>query len=133
MVKAVGDKAEELGNKVITSVSNVLQRKSPSRVMIAIGKDVGEGLAIGIEDKNDRVSDVMKDLGNNLIDITDHFKSEEKKITDKANAEIEKIEKRSKEDIDKIQRTAASKKRKTTQDENVKIQRIQEDAAKKNS
>ncbi len=30
MVKAVGDKAEELGNKVITSVSNVLQRKSPS-------------------------------------------------------------------------------------------------------
>ncbi|WP_107923486.1 phage tail tape measure protein [Lysinibacillus parviboronicapiens] len=131
MVKAVGDKAEELGNKVITSVSNVLQRKSPSRVMIAIGKDVGEGLAIGIEDKNDRVSDVMKDLGNNLIDITDHFKSEEKKITDKANAEIEKIEKRSKEDIDKIQRTAASKKRKTTQDENVKIQRIQEDAAKK--
>ncbi|QDP99420.1 phage tail tape measure protein [Lysinibacillus fusiformis] len=131
MIDAVGKKAAELGNKVITSVSNVLQRKSPSRVMIAIGKDVGEGLAIGIEDKNERVANVMKDLGNNLIDITDHYKSEEKKITDKANVEIAKIEKRSKEDVDKIYRTAASKKRKTTQDENIKIQRIQEDAAKK--
>lgn len=131
MIGAVGKKAAELGNKVITSVSSVLQRKSPSRVMIAIGKDVGEGLAIGIEDKKERVSNVMKDLGNNLIDIADHYKSEEKKITDKANADISKIEKRAKEDIDKIHRAAASKKRKTTQDENIKIQRIQEDANKK--
>ena len=131
MFKAVGDKIGSLVSTIVGRANKDLDRHSPSRVFRAIGKDVGEGLALGIEDKNDRVSDAMEDLGNNLIDIADHYKSEEKKITDKANAEIEKIEKRSKEDVDKIHRTAASKKRKTTQDENVKIQRIQEDAVKK--
>ncbi|WP_185903589.1 phage tail protein, partial [Lysinibacillus sphaericus] len=131
MAKAVWKKVEDIADDITTAAKKTLGIKSPSRVMMAVGRDTGEGLAIGIESKSDRVSNVMKDLGKNLIDIANNYKSEEKKITDKANAEIAQIEKRSKEDIDKINRTAASKKRKTTQDENIKIQRIKEDAAKK--
>ncbi|MFF5993715.1 phage tail tape measure protein [Lysinibacillus sp. KU-BSD001] len=123
--------AKNLGRTVIDSVSNVLQRRSPARELIYIGHDVGEGLAIGIEDKKTRVANVMKDMANNLLDISDHYKDEEKKITEKANAQITKIEKRTQEDIEKIQRAATSKKRQLTQDENLKIQRLQEDAVAK--
>ncbi|GAB0170552.1 phage tail tape measure protein [Lysinibacillus sp. CTST325] len=138
LIKGIGDmfggvkkKVEELASYIPDWAKDILGIHSPSRVMAEIGMWTGEGLAQGIESKSDRVSNVMKDLGNNLIDIANQYKSEEKKITEKANVEIAQIEKRSKEDIDKINRTAASKKRKTTQDENIKIQRIKEDASKK--
>ncbi|MFJ5768150.1 phage tail tape measure protein [Lysinibacillus sp. NPDC093210] len=131
MADAVWEKVESIADGITTTAKRILGIKSPSRVFMAIGRDTIQGMEIGMAEREDTLNAVMKDLTNNLLDITDHYKSEEKKITDKANADISKIEKRSKEDVEKILRTAASKKRKTTQDENIKIQRIQEDANKK--
>lgn len=102
-----------------------------SRVMAEVGKWTGEGLAVGIEGTKSRVQQSIEDLGYLIIDVAQHYLDEEKKITEVAKAEIAKIEKRSKEDIDKIYRAAYSKKRKTTQEENIKIQRMKEDTAKK--
>ncbi|MGE7020411.1 phage tail tape measure protein [Solibacillus cecembensis] len=127
----VAKATRDLGQSVIDSVSNVLQRKSPSRVMIAIGKDTGEGLAIGVEEKKDRVANAMADVAKGLIDVTKKYSDEEKKFIEKSNADIGKIEKRLGEDLAKIKRTAATAKRKLTTDENLKMQRLIEDAAKK--
>ena len=123
--------AKNIGQKVIDSVSNVLQRRSPSRVMIAIGKDTGEGLAIGIEDKKDRVTNAMADVAKGIIEVKKKYSDEEKKFIEKSNADIAKIEKRLGEDLAKIKRTAAAANRQLTTDENIKMQRLIEDAAKK--
>lgn len=49
-------KAKEIANKIETTIRNALDTHSPSRVTHAIGADVGEGLARGIESKNKRVT-----------------------------------------------------------------------------
>ncbi|MFJ7736394.1 hypothetical protein ACIQ2D_08620 [Lysinibacillus sp. NPDC097287] len=118
-------------NGVVNKAKKLLDIHSPSRVFMAIGSDTVEGMEIGMEGRKKNLDAVMTDLTNSLLDITDHYKGEEKKISETANAEIAKIEQRSKENVDKIYRDAYAKKRKTTQDENIKIQRLQEDAAKK--
>jgi len=77
------------------------------------------------------VQKAVTDLNLMVIDIAEHFKNEEKKVISKGISEIAVIEKRAREDVAKINRAAASKKRKTTIDENTRIRRIQEDAHKK--
>lgn len=131
MVDAVKKKVEEIAALIPDGIKKFLNIKSPSRVMMELGKFIGQGLGIGIESQKEAVGKIMEDLGYLLIDITDHFASEEVKIRKAANDEIAKIEKRAQEDVSKIQRNAYAKKRKTNQDENLRILRIQQDAAKK--
>ncbi|MFJ3386834.1 tape measure protein [Lysinibacillus sp. NPDC086135] len=116
---------------VVNKAKSLLGIHSPSRVFKQIGIWTIEGMEIGMEERKASIKQVMTDITNSLLGITNHYQSENKKLTQKANSEIALIEKRSKEDIDKIYRNAYAKKRKTTKDENLKIQRIQEDAAKK--
>jgi len=131
MTEAVWKKVEDIADGISTTAKRILGIKSPSRVMMEVGRWTGEGLAVGIGGTKSRVQQSIEDLGGTIIDVAQHYLDEEKKITATAKEEISKIEKRSKEDIDKIYRSAYAKKRQTTQDENVKIQRIKEDAAKK--
>lgn len=49
MASDLFNKAEDLANSVKDSIAGALKIKSPSRVMIEMGKDVGEGLSIGME------------------------------------------------------------------------------------
>ena len=138
-ISAVGDKAKELGQKVITSVSNVLQRKSPSRVMIAIGKDVGKGLAIGIDSTQDLNESAMKELGQILIDATKASQDEVTKIADEAEKQRTKIqddaaknkleiEKKLGVDLQKASNTISAKKNGATANDNIKIQQLKETA-----
>lgn len=113
---------------IVDKAKSMLKIKSPSRVFMGIGDDTMQGWINGMAKRQTDVSKVIKDTSLLMLDITDHYKSQEKEIIRKANSEIAQIEKRSKEDIDKIHRTAAKKKRKLTQDENIKIQRIKTDA-----
>lgn len=116
---------------IVDKAKSMLKIKSPSRVFMGIGDDTMQGWINGMAKRQTDVSKVIKDTSLLMLDITDHYKSQEKEIIRKANSEIAQIEKRSQEDIDKIHRTAAAKKRKLTQDENIKIQRIKADANKK--
>jgi len=130
-VEAVGNAVRDVADAITGKIKSILNIQSPSRVMMEIGGFISEGVAIGIDGNKDMVEKSITDLGLLVLDVTDHFKKEEKNIIRKSNAEIASIEKRAKEDIAKINRSAASKKVKTTQDDNVKIQRIQETANKK--
>lgn len=114
---------------VVNKAKSLLGIKSPSRVFKQIGVWTIEGMDIGMVSKQESLNATMKDITNGLLDITDHYLSEDKKITENANKEIAKIQKKSAEDIDKIQRAAYAKKRKTNKDENIKIERIQRAAA----
>ncbi|PIC65332.1 hypothetical protein CSV79_01540 [Sporosarcina sp. P13] len=118
-------------NGVVNKAKNALGIKSPSRVFMAIGDDTMQGFINGLTEREQDVVKVLKDTVHLMLDVAEHYRSEEKKITRTANAEIAELEKRSKEDIDKIHRAAAMKKRKLTKDEAIKVQRIQENTAKK--
>ncbi|MEK5207479.1 phage tail tape measure protein [Psychrobacillus sp. FSL H8-0510] len=116
-----------------------LQIKSPSRVMMAIGRNVSEGLAVGIKDKENeviaRASQVSKSLiasaKNVLSKGTKETNAEISVINKKANEEAKKIEKRANEDIHQIKKTAKEKKRKLTSAELLKIQRLEQDSSAK--
>lgn len=112
---------------IVDKAKSMLKIKSPSRVFMGIGDDTMQGWIDGMAKRKGDVTKVIKETGLLMLDITDHYKKEERKITQTANAEIAKLEKRSKEDIDKIYRTANAKKRKLTQDEAIKVQRIKTD------
>ncbi|MFJ8102789.1 phage tail tape measure protein [Lysinibacillus sp. NPDC096212] len=137
MISDVGNKALELGQTVIDKVSGVLQRRSPSRVMIAIGKDVGRGLAIGIDSTKDLNESTMKELGQLLIDVTkdnqaavteiaDQAEKERTQIQKDAAAKKAEIEKKLASDIHTIESKATAKKRKLTTDENNRITKLKE-------
>lgn len=124
---------------VIDNVAGVLQRKSPSRVMIAIGKDVGRGLAIGIDSTKDLNGSAMKELGQLLIDVTkdnqaaitgiaDQAEKERTQIQKESATKKAEIEKKLASDIQAIESKAAAKKRKLTADENNRIAKLKESA-----
>lgn len=131
MVGAVKKKVEELASNIPEWAKKILGIHSPSRVMAQIGVWTGEGLAKGLSSTQATVKKSMQDIGYVMIDIMDHYKSETIKIEKAASDEIAQINKRTNEDIAKVQNAAYTKKRKTTAAENIKIQRLQEDAAKK--
>lgn len=139
MIDAVGTKARELGQKVIDSVSNVLQRRSPSRVMIAIGKDVGEGLAIGIDSMQERNENAMKELGQLLINAAKVNQAEVTKIADEAEKKRTKIqadaakkkldiEKKLGVDLQKANNTINSRKKGATANDTLRVQQLKETA-----
>lgn len=130
-IEAVGNAIKNVTDAITGKIRDILDIHSPSRVMVEIGKWIAQGLSVGMDGEKSRVAKSMADLGYLLLDVTDHFKSEEVKITKTANAEIAKIEKRSAEDIAKVHSAAKAKKRSLTQTEVIKIQRIEEDSAKK--
>lgn len=139
MITDVGTKAKELGQKVITSISGVLERRSPSRVMMRIGKDVGRGLAIGIDSTQDLNESAMKELGQLLIDATKSSQDEVTKIADDAEKERTKIQQESAKkkleienklavDLQKANNTISAKKKGATANDNIKIQQLKETA-----
>lgn len=141
----VGEGLEAIGSfakSLVARFKRDTETKSPSRAFEKVAVWFAPGVARGIEktsrvavgamsDLSDKLTTVMHDLNNSLLDISDHHAAEEKKIITKKNADVSQIEKRAAEDVAKIQNAAHKKKRKTTQEENIKIRRIQEDAAKK--
>lgn len=62
-VGLVVDAVRGLAHSVIDTVKGVFQSHSPSLVMARIGGDVGEGMALGVEGKQDRVASAMGSIG----------------------------------------------------------------------
>lgn len=134
-IKEMKDKAIEaitgVVGGVISAARKMLDSHSPSRVFIGIGNDTIDGFDIGLEERRKRLEGTMTSITKGLVTIGDDYAKKELELSKQKNAQIAEVEKRAKEDIDKIYRNAYAKKRKTTTDENIKIQRIQEDSAKK--
>lgn len=69
LIKGIGEKfggvqtkIEELAGMIPQWAKDILGIKSPSRVMMAIGRDVGAGLVIGIENSKNDVANAAKDI-----------------------------------------------------------------------
>lgn len=63
-VQRVVDAAMSLGSSAISGVRNALDSHSPSREMIDVGRDGGEGLAIGYERSTSRVVGAAYDMAD---------------------------------------------------------------------
>lgn len=138
-INGVTQAAKDLGQSIIDSVSNVLQRRSPSRVMIAIGKDVGEGLAIGVDSTQQRNETAAKELGQLLIDATkssqeeitgiaSKAEKERKLIQNDAAKEKKKLEEKLTSDIYKIQLSRNKKTKTLTTKQTYQIQLLKQTA-----
>lgn len=66
-----------LANTIAWNISSTIRAAfnshSPSRVMMAIGEDVGEGLAIGISDGGELAIDAAQDVSYDIIDAASHY------------------------------------------------------------
>lgn len=57
-----------LGVDIVNTIRSALDSRSPSRKMMAVGRDTGEGLALGIEAMQARVGRATKKLGKTVVD-----------------------------------------------------------------
>lgn len=68
MANDVWNKAQEIGQSIIDSISGVLERKSPSRVMMRIGEDTSKGLIIGMDNQKGAVEKSAKATAQSMVD-----------------------------------------------------------------
>ena len=66
MADKVKRKAEDIANGIGSKIKSILKLGSPSKVMIGMGQDTGEGLAIGLADKIRRVQEVSQSLAKSV-------------------------------------------------------------------
>ena len=118
-------------NGVVNKAKKLLDIHSPSRVFMAIGSDTVEGMEIGMAGRKNKVASVIKDIMNNLVDVSEHYAQEEQKIAEESGKKIAEIERKSQESIEKVYASAKGKKRAVTAEENKKIEQLQKDAAAK--
>src|SRR6185312_9406031 len=87
MVDAVTSTVKNIAGNIKNAITDFFDIHSPSRVMAEVGKWISQGLAVGIESQESQVTKTMLDLGYAIMDVTDHYKSEEAKIIKTSNAE----------------------------------------------
>lgn len=61
-------KAKSIVTSIISAMRKEADSHSPSRKMIDFGEDMGEGAAIGMENKSDRIDDVARDQVDGILD-----------------------------------------------------------------
>lgn len=126
---------------VINKAKSLLGIASPSKVFKQIGKWTGEGLAEGITNAEGTVEKSLEDLGYLMLDVADHYVSEQKKVQQQYTKDIEKLNKdsadkiaksqsKSEEKILKIKTAANKKKRSLTVAEKNAIKKIESESAK---
>lgn len=134
-------KVEEMASKLPEWARKILGIASPSKVFEQIGKWTGEGLAIGITKSEGTVEKSLEDLGYLMLDVADHYVSEQKKVQQQYTKDIEKLNKESADKIAKLQdksedkilkikATANKKKRNLTVAEKNAIKKIEGESAK---
>ncbi|MGE7131253.1 phage tail tape measure protein [Lysinibacillus xylanilyticus] len=131
MAKLVWDKAKSIATSIGDAIKGTLKINSPSRVMIAIGKGVGEGLAIGIEKGSDGVNRAAEKLAEAAIpDFTERL-SISKEAIEKAQQIISNVIKANAVEIQALQKEAENKRAEISQQASDKITAIKNNAAKK--
>lgn len=139
MAEAVWKKAESVAGSIETAIRKKLNTHSPSRVMIAVGQDIGEGLAIGIDSTQQRNENAMKELGQLIINATKTNQAEVTKIADEAEKKRTKIqadaakkkldiEKKLGVDLQKANNTSSSRKKGPTANDTLRVQQLKETA-----
>lgn len=123
--------ATSIANQAAQTMRKALDIHSPSRVTRKIGNETGEGLKLGIKDKQKDVNATSEKMAKSVSAIIKSMNDSIKIDTTKHNAEIATIERRAKEDINAINAKAAKDKRKLTEAEIIRVRRINEDASKK--
>lgn len=68
MAGAVYGKAQEIANRVTSTIRNALNVRSPSRVMMGIGGNVAQGLALGIQKGMSAVENISANMANAVIE-----------------------------------------------------------------
>jgi phage-related minor tail protein len=66
MARKVKEKAQDVANGIGETVKKILRLGSPSKVMIGMGQDTGEGLAIGLFEKIGKVAEMGKRLAQSV-------------------------------------------------------------------
>lgn len=64
---ALKDKMRDIGDSIKDTIANVLGIRSPSRVMIGFGENIGEGMAIGIERASSMVQEMSQRMANMAV------------------------------------------------------------------
>lgn len=139
---ALIDGVKKIASIIPESVRSFLKVKSPSRVMIEIGKWTGIGLAKGIESTVKTNEAVMNDLGKVIAGVAKSSASEINKIASDAEKERTKIQKdsavkraeiarNSGESIAVIMASANKKTGNLTKSQSLRIENIRKDSASK--
>lgn len=128
MKDAVVAIVKDLANLIPKWAKDVLGIFSPSRVLYAIGKFVGIGLANGIDSTKAINNKAMNELGGVIASAAKENAAEIAKINKTASAEQATIAKNAATSIAEIQAKARDDKRKLTASEVRKIAKIEEDA-----
>ncbi|WP_342512250.1 tape measure protein [Sporosarcina sp. FSL K6-1522] len=123
--------ARRIANSAANEMRKALDIHSPSRVTTKIGEQTGEGVVVGLESKQKDVNATSKKMAEAVASIIEGMHADVKNETSKHNEEIKMIEKRTKEDISLIHAKAAKEKRKLTEAELIRIERMNEDSNKK--
>jgi len=71
MANKVKESARNIANGIGEKIKSILKLGSPSRLMIGMGEDTGEGLAIGLLNKVSKVQDMSQRLGETVTDTVD--------------------------------------------------------------
>jgi hypothetical protein len=66
MGKELWNKAKELGNGIGKSIKSALKVGSPSKIMIGIGEDTGEGLIVGLANRMNEVAATSERLADSI-------------------------------------------------------------------
>ncbi|MFJ7951278.1 phage tail tape measure protein [Lysinibacillus sp. NPDC096418] len=130
MFDSVKKKVGELAGLIPEWVREKLKINSPSRVMIPIGKGVGEGLAIGIEQGNEGVRKAAEELAEAAIpNVTQHL-SITKEAMQKVQEIVSSATKANSAEIEVLQKEAENKRIEISQKASEKIATIKNNATK---
>ena len=67
MGDAVSRAASNIGNGIANKVKSILKLGSPSKVMIGMGEDTGEGFAIGMQNSMSQISGLSKEMASRAV------------------------------------------------------------------
>lgn len=115
-VKGITEKTGEaiaaIGNVmdgVIEKAAGILGWASPAKEFIAMGSDTIKGYVIGLKKEYKLAEGAMQDVFGNLIDVAEHYSSEQVKLQKQLGVDMAKVNAESAEKIAKIQESANSK------------------------
>lgn len=86
---ALQKKAQEIANSISKTIQSALKIKSPSRIMMGFGENIGEGLIIGMDDMIKKVAQSSARLSNAVVNAQSSLASSAQK-----SAEVSSINNR---------------------------------------
>ena len=67
MAKKAWDEAGKIATGIGNAISSAVGRKSPAKMTIAIGEDIGEGLKVGLTNTSDRIKDASNQMAQSAL------------------------------------------------------------------